>query len=714
MTISAPTDRLSVPAPGRTLLVEAEQWGKPVRDVVKLIREQLALGSVVHPVSWLLGHLPNGHSGGEALAWPEERVAWFVANAWLLSRRVGVVDGASGIADGLRWFFGSSNGYKVADLLDDGVLVPLKDIDISSDGFLELLPYLLDADGLATRRAELRDPGIRAKRAAKKRRGVVYTPADVAEHMVDWVLERPVHDESTILDPACGTGAFLVAALRTIAGDRTKGRLAIAASTLYGIDISELSLDSCAFVLLHHAIEDVREAVNPIGAWRAIRMNLVQKDTLSLQPTTALRGESDRSDASNQRIATKRDLLAGGPVSSDSGSIIANAETVGDLFPEVPVFDGVVTNPPYARLGKRDDLAALAGRFDCLAQAAGPTTDMYLPFTEWCWRLAAEYGGRAAVVVPLSVAFSQRPAYRALRRQIANQSGSWVLSFYDRTPDALFGDDVKQRTAILRFDAGSTDESSIWTGPLRRWTSRNRHNLFVDEPRVRVEAVGLDRVIPKLATRSERNVYYALRARVPTLETSIVDISRCPASTTVENPPELFVAGTAYNWISAALRPPAVVSGIDVTSQSPLHRLRFGTHADAELTYAVLSSRLVYWMWRVEGDGFHVPRWFLAQLPISLDAFSGDDGAELRFLGRQLWDNVSTRPVVSRNGGSTSVSFDPATDRDTLDTIDASLCRILNLPPAFSGWLADYMEEIKNVERPLRVTRATEEVASWH
>ena len=300
------------------------------------------------------------------------------------------------------------------------------------------------------------------------------------------------------------------------------------------------------------------------------------------------------------------------------------------------------------------------------------------------------------------------------RRQIASTSGSWILSFYDRTPDALFGDDVKQRTAILRFDARSTEESSIWTAPLQRWTSRNRHNLFVDEPRVRVEASELDRVIPKLATRSESDVYRTLRARLATLETSILEMARCPASTTVEDPPELFVAGTAYNWISAALLPPALVPGIDVTSQSPLHRLRFGSHADAELTYAVLSSRLVYWLWRVEGDGFHVPRWFLAQLPISLDAFTGDDGVELRLLGKRLWDNVSIRPVVSRNGGSMSVSFDPATDSDTLDAIDATLCRVLNLPAAFGGWLAGYMEEIKIVERPLRVARTAEEVPSWH
>jgi len=713
MTITAGTDRLSIPAPGRTLLVEAEQWGKPVREAVELTKQRLTSASVVGPESRPTGASLREHADDGMVGWPDERVAWFLVNAWLLSRRAGVVDGESDLMEGLRWFFGGFEKHQLAGLADDSILVPLMSVDILSDGFLDLLPYLLDADGLATRRAVLRDPAISSTRAAKKRRGIVYTPADVVEHMVGWVLESPTRGEPVVLDPACGTGAYLVAALKTLAGDRLIGRLAIAASSLYGIDINPISLDTCAFVLLHHALEDVRQAVNPLAAWRAVRMNLALHDTLSLEPTADLSAAEERSKAADRRRAAKRDLLDGTVEGRDSGGATYGGASVGDLFPEVVAFDAIVTNPPYAPLGRREDFAALARRFDCLRQAAGPSTDMYLPFTEFCWRLAAEQGGRAAVVVPLSVAFSQRPAYRALRRQMTRNSGAWVVSFYDRTPDALFGDDVKQRTAILRFDARTIAGPSIRTGPLQRWTSRNRHTLFVDEPGVRVDAADIGRVLPKVATESESNAYHMLRSRLLTLETSILEIVRCSASTEVEHPPELFVAGTAYNWISVALRPPALVPGVEVTSQSPLHRLRFGSAADAELAYAVLTSRLVYWLWRVEGDGFHVPRWFLTQVPISLDTFADEDGAELGQLGRQLWENVCRKPVVSTNGGSTSVSFDPATDERTLHAIDMTLCRSLNLPAGFGAWLYDYMEKLKRVERPLRAARQAEEVPSW-
>jgi hypothetical protein len=541
---------------------------------------------------------------------------------------------------------------------------------------------------------------------------VVYTPADVVDHMVGWVLDLPAEREPIVLDPSCGTGAYLVAALEAVAGTRRDGRLAIALSMLYGIDVNTLALDFCAFVLLHHAIKDVSQLSHPVGAWRAVRMNLAQADTLTLDPTADTRGERDLAEAADRRRRAKERLLGG--YGHNDGILVrrAGGSSVGVLFPEVPAFSAVVTNPPYAPLGKRDDLDSLAVRFDCLARSVGPATDIYLPFTEFCWRLAAEASGRAAVVVPLSVAFSQRPATRDLRHQIAMSSGSWTLSFYDRTPDALFGDDVKQRAAILRFDGQSDNGASIRTGPLRRWTSRNRHKLFIREPGVSVSANELGRVIPKMGTVVERDAYRTLRSRVATLETSILQIGRCTSSITETEPSELLVAGTAYNWISAALGAPARVSGIDVTSRSPLHRLRFGNQADAELAYALLSSRLVYWLWRVEGDGFHVPRWFLAQLPISLDSFANDDAVRLSSLGRDLWDAVSIEPVVSRNGGSTSVSFDPSADGDTLGVIDATLCRALALPAGFDGWLAEYMEDVKVVERHLRVARTAEEVPS--
>lgn len=49
-------------------------------------------------------------------------------------------------------------------------------------------------------------------RPARRRRGAFYTPADVAARLVGWAVEGL--DRPVVLDPACGGGAFLLAAAR--------------------------------------------------------------------------------------------------------------------------------------------------------------------------------------------------------------------------------------------------------------------------------------------------------------------------------------------------------------------------------------------------------------------------------------------------------------------------------------------------------------------
>ena len=78
----------------------------------------------------------------------------------------------------------------------------------------------------------------------------------------------------------------------------------------------------------------------------------------------------------------------------------------------------------------------------------------------------------ASLVVPLSIAYHQRADYAGCRQAMVIKGGKWRFAFFDREPQALFGEDVKTRNAILfRRETENDPERgtsvSIETGPLR-------------------------------------------------------------------------------------------------------------------------------------------------------------------------------------------------------------------------------------------------------
>lgn len=90
--------------------------------------------------------------------------------------------------------------------------------------------------------------------AGRKAAGGFYTPAPLVERLLDEALE-PLLDrgqplELRLLDPACGTGHFLVAAARRIAARAGPDSLgAVVGRCLFGVELDPLALELCRFVL---------------------------------------------------------------------------------------------------------------------------------------------------------------------------------------------------------------------------------------------------------------------------------------------------------------------------------------------------------------------------------------------------------------------------------------------------------------------------------
>ena len=477
---SGPPKRHGSPREGGSLAAATELRGKPVRDAVA------ALASGIYPekleVIFLQTFPAQSDLKRDADSLPL-RAAWNLISSCLTARISGRCLPRCGIHDAEIWFRGdlqvtsaclsakipSENLWQAEQLLNG--------IRLDSE-FHALLPYILEEHGPGSRASVMKDPATATSRAAKRESGVFYTPADVADYMVEHARKLYCGDflKAKSLDPACGTGVFFLAMLRAAVRQHGSAdgfsRLDYITACLHGLDVSGHALDAAAFVLLQECLSEIpARNLSPMAAWKLIRRNLVEVDALCV----------DRERTSPEFCSNPLPHLK-------------------QLFPNVTNGFGIlVGNPPYAAIGEREDFDSLVPRFASLR--GGKVTqraNLYPLFVEMMWRFSTPGCSASALVTPLSIAFHGGAQYENCRHAMSWNGGRWQFAFFDREPHALFGEEVKTRNAILfRFESAATpkrgEAANMETGPLRKWTSRTRANLFQTIDFTAVDSVEIGR-----------------------------------------------------------------------------------------------------------------------------------------------------------------------------------------------------------------------------
>ena len=125
-------------------------------------------------------------------------------------------------------------------------------------------------------------------------------------------------------------------------------------------------------------------------------------------------------------------------------------------------------------------------------------------------------------------------------------------------------------------------------------------------------------------------------------------------------------------------------------STSKLLHLRFETDQEATRAFAILSSRIAYWLWHVTGDGFHVTQVFVTRLPINDTLLSDASKRELSRLGNQLWEELQGSQSTSINGGRQTIAYRPDASHRVRDEIDSLLLGALGVDPSFGEYLRDF------------------------
>lgn len=125
--------------------------------------------------------------------------------------------------------------------------------------------------------------------------GEVFTPAWMVEAMVDLVKEESERIDSRILEPACGSGNFLVPVLRrklnTVQARygrsdfERRHQALLALMSIYGIELLEDNVVECRSLLLDVFVEYLQLAPDDelnIAAANVLRSNIVHGDALSM------------------------------------------------------------------------------------------------------------------------------------------------------------------------------------------------------------------------------------------------------------------------------------------------------------------------------------------------------------------------------------------------------------------------------------------------
>lgn len=503
----------------------------------------------------------------------------------------------------------------------------------------ELLPYALEV--LDYSEQDLmgawhdRRAGIITRK--KQQSGIYYTPADVVKYMVcgclDGLKEKGLSvGQCRYADFSCGSGVFLLQILASLVEqgviETPEQYVAFVTLNLFGADISRHAVECTRYAVLQHYIAAWKTFEHIGGLFQVLEKNCVAADATALE-----------------------DFFAQHPA-----------------YPKA--FHCIIGNPPYVEMSGG---ASRSGE-----------GNLFIPFVYNLQKYSASESV-SSLVLPLSFTYNSQPAFRRLRSDIAGDQAEWQVENYDRSPDSLFGDDVKARACIV-FRISSQQKRLRTTG-LIRWTSQSRAALLSSrKPLADISGMPIADYIPKLASAEEAEAFSLILERTKEFRTP-----RAPAAQTSRH--TVVIKGTAYNWICSYDHiPPAFNKDATPYISKDLKFISEPTAAGQYLLLAILNSRVTFWLWTVIGDGFHVTNRLISIVQKCQGSILDGDYAELACLGREFSEALRHHPTVSVNSGKTITGYDHMPLLGTVKKIDTVLARALDLPPAFIDHLEKWYD----------------------
>ena len=548
----------------------------------------------------------------------------------------------------------------------------------------------------------------------------------------------------TVLDPTCGSGAFLFAAIDVFeplyeacldrmqalaaadsvargefgdviakAGRHPSRRYfvlkSIITSNLFGVDVMDEAVEICRlrlFLKLVAQVEyDERKPNSGIEPLPDIDLNIRAGNALvgfaSCDEAPTAEGEKAGPGAAGCELDRR--------LAADYGIDPGNAAAFGAWlkthrpfhwfieFPRIMQrggFDVVIGNPPYVEYSKvRRDYRIPPGRY-----ATESTGNLYAFAVE---RGNALLSGRGSLglIVPLS-AFCTRRMIPLIRLVKELPTTRWVAHFGWRPAKLFECVNIPLSILISRPCSGLESAPMLHTTTFAKWYGDFREHLFQTISYVRADDfLRFEHVIPKIGGEIELSILSKLFSKQKPLAACMAGPGTAGASLYYRN------TGGLYWRIITDFRPLFEQNGREMTSSTEAV-LELRDPRTLSLAAGVLNSNL-YWFFYVVFSSFHhLNTCDMLEFPADFDRMSGKTAEALiaaeKRLMQHLRCNSEVRLRVHRGGKeSKAQTFFPSRSKTLVDDIDRVLAD-------FYGLTAEEVDYVISYDTKYRTCRSME------
>lgn len=326
-------------------------------------------------------------------------------------------------------------------------------------------------------------------------------------------------------------------------------------------------------------------------------------------------------------------------------------------------FDVIIGNPPYVSAAD-----VRKNEYTVQEYVTEGCPDIYAWVLERVTHLLNN-NGRSGMIVPLSLTFS-RDFARLRKLLFASYGTNWFSSFA-RIPAALFANDVRVRNCI-HIGAKHAPIPRNYTTRLHRWFEEARPDLFPTLTYAPFEPAIWKHLIPRLPSRRLSEAFAACFQQTSATLGSLLVSKLTPYT--------LHFKKTAYNWLNfCRTLPPCYDASGKCIPQTKFGAIHFADAQSRDLAFLFLNGKLAFAFWAIIGDDFDVTRWMFGDFPIDLAHMPSDMITRLLPYVEHLEAAMHDALSFKHNARKTVGNYNLARCRHITDQSDAIFAEYLGM-----------------------------------